>query len=245
MIPEYALPVVAGIVVTLLYPAAPHVRAPENKRGYRALLIVTIVCGIAGAKLVALMGDRMWPMVPLEDGWSTVVNSGRSIVGGLLFGHLASEIARPLIGYTAPPNDRLAVSVCIGVAVGRVGCTMAGCCLGIPWDGPLALAFTHDGVARFPASLVDLAFQLVAAVVFFALERKRVLFGRLFSTYLIAYGVFRFAVEPWRATPKELAGGLSVYQAFAVALVVVGTAGLVWRTWSPTWRTRLGLAVTP
>ena len=238
LLPDYALPVIVGILITAFYPAAAHVRAPENKRGYRTLLAVTIFFGIAGAKLVALMGDRLWPVVPLEHGWQTVVESGRSIVGGLLFGHLASEIARPIIGYTAAPNDRLAVAVCISIAVGRVGCTLAGCCLGVPWDGPLAL--TYD-VPRFPATLLELAFHLALAAMFFVLERKRVLFGRLFSLYLVIYGVFRFATEPMRATPKALWMGLSVYQAFALALILVGAVGLWWRSTSPTWRARLAV----
>lgn len=234
-LPSYALPVVVGILVTALYPAAPHVRSPENKGGYRALLIVTLVFAIVGAKLVALMGDRLWPVVPLEHGWRTVVESGRSIVGGLLFGHLASELARPLLGYTAAPNDRLAVAVCVGVAVGRFGCWLSGCCLGVPFEGALAVG------GRFPSTLLELGFHLVLAVVFFTLERRRVLFGRLFSLYLVVYGVFRFASEPLRATPKALWGGLSVYQAFAVVLVVVGAAGLWWRSTSETWRARLAV----
>jgi phosphatidylglycerol---prolipoprotein diacylglyceryl transferase len=235
-IPEYALPVVIGIAITLLYPAAPHVRRPENQRGYRALLFVTIVCGVAGAKLVALMGDRLWPMEPLADGWHTVLSSGRSIVGGLLFGHIASELLRPLIGYTAPPNDRIAVALCISVAVGRLGCSMAGCCLGVPYDG--ALALTTEGVARFPTAPLELVFHLGLAGALFVMERRRVLFGRLFSLYLVIYGVFRFATEPLRATPKPL-WDLSVYQGFAILLVLVGALGLWWRSTSPVWRARL------
>lgn len=235
-VPEYALPVVVGLALTLLYPAAPQVRAKENVRGYRVLLLVTLVFAVVGAKLAALMGDRLWPFVALEDGWRTVVFSGRSIVGGLLFGHLASELTRPLIGYTAAPNDRLAVGLCISIAIGRLGCSLAGCCLGVPWESPLA--WTTDGVARFPTAPLELVFHLGLAGVLFVLERRRVLFGRLFSLYLVVYGVFRFASEPLRATPKVLWGG-SVYQAFAVVLVIVGATGLWWRSTSPVWRARL------
>ncbi len=238
-LPEYALPVLVGIAITLLYPAAPHVRRPENVRGYRALVLVTFGGALVGAKLVALMGDRLWPWQPLPGGWHTVIASGRSLVGGVLFGHLASELTRPLIGYTAPPNDRLAVALCVGVAAGRVGCTSAGCCLGVPGDFPFALV--TDGVARFPAAPLELVFHLLLAAVLFLLERRRVLFGRLFSLYLVVYGVFRFVTEFWRVTPK-VGAGCSVYQAFAVVLVVVGALGLWWRSTKPGWRARLQAA---
>ena len=238
---DYALPVLAGVLLTFLYPTSKHIKAPGVKRGYRVLLLVTFVFGVVGAKLVALMGDRLWPVHELDDGWHTVVfGSGRSIVGGLLFGHVASEVTRPLIGYTALPNDRLAVAVCFSVALGRVGCALAGCCRGVPWDGPLALTYS-DGVPRFPVPLVELVFHAVAACAFIVMERKRLLRGRLFSVYLVAYGVFRFATEPLRATPKPL-DGFSVYQAFCVLLVVVGVAGILRRTLSPVWRARLGSA---
>ncbi|HEY4223530.1 MAG TPA: prolipoprotein diacylglyceryl transferase family protein [Myxococcota bacterium] len=238
LVPDYALPVIAGILLAVLYPTSKQVRAPEVKRGYRTLLVVTFVFGVLGAKLVALMGDRLWPAVALEDGWRTVVfGSGRSIVGGVLFGHVASEIARPLIGYTAAPNDRLAVAVCFSVALGRVGCALAGCCRGVPWDGPFALTY-DDAIPRFPTPLLELVFHVLLACVFLWMERKRILFGRLFSLYLVVYGVFRFATEPLRVTPKPLVG-FSVYQLFCVALVVVGVVGLLVRTYSSTWRTRL------
>jgi prolipoprotein diacylglyceryltransferase len=237
-VPEYTLPVVGGIALTLLYPTSKPVQDPAVRRGYRTLLVVTFVFGILGAKLVVLMGDKLWPAHDLDDGWRTILfGSGRSIVGGLLFGHVASEIARHFIGYTAPPNDRLAAAVCFSVALGRVGCALAGCCRGVPWDGPLALTY-DDGVARFPIPLLELVFNLALGVVFVALERRRILYGRLFSTYLVVYGVFRFFTEPLRVTPKALFG-FSVYQAFCVALVVVGCAGVAVRSLSQTWKARL------
>ena len=235
-VPTYGLPVLLGIALLLFYPAPPHVKRPEHARGYRAILVVTIVCAVAGAKLAALMGDKLWPAVPLEDGWRTVVLSGRSIVGGVLFGHVGSELARPLLGYTAPPNDRIAVALCASVAVGRVGCALSGCCLGVPYEGPLAL--TTDGVARFPSAPVELVFHVAFGAALFVLERRRALFGRLFSLYLVVYGAFRFATEPLRVTPKAL-WGLSVYQWLALACVLVGALGLWWRSTSPVWRARL------
>jgi hypothetical protein len=116
--------------------------------------------------------------------------------------------------------------------------TLAGCCLGIPYSGPGAID-DFAGLALFPAPILEMVFFAILALLLLRLETKRVLHGRLFSLLLIVYGVFRFASEPLRDTPKALPLGGSVYQAWALALVAVGVAGLLWRTLTPTWRARL------
>jgi phosphatidylglycerol:prolipoprotein diacylglycerol transferase len=238
----YALPVMVGVFLTVLYPTAPQVQQDAaTKRGYRTLLVVTFGFGILGAKLVALLGDHGGAAF---DGFdlTAYVSSGRSIIGGLLFGHLASEIARRVIGYTALPNDRLVVGLCLGVVVGRIGCTLSGCCLGIPSVVPFAL-LDAQGIGRVPIAPLEAVLHVVLAVFFFGLEKRGVLLGRLFSLYLVLYGVFRFASEPWRQTPKDWAG-LSLYQWTSVACVLIGMLGVYWRGASSVWRARVarGLA---
>jgi phosphatidylglycerol:prolipoprotein diacylglycerol transferase len=95
-----------------------------------------------------------------------------------------------------------------------------------------------DGVARHPTQLYEIAFHLCTGVSFIYMARRGVLFGRLFSVYLVAYGMFRFATEFVRETPKRAAvagaAPVSGYQVLAVVMVVLGAAFLVKRTaWPP------------
>jgi len=80
-----------------------------------------------GAKLSVLIGDYHWPWVTVED-WRNVLWSGRSITGALILGFLCAELAKPLIGYPMPPNDRFAALLPFTIATGRVGCLITGCC---------------------------------------------------------------------------------------------------------------------
>ena len=92
----------------------------------------------------------------------------------------------------------------------------------------------HDahGVGRWPTQMFELVFQLVVGVTFMALVKRRVFHGRLFSLYLVLYGLFRFATEFLRDTPKWFAP-LSLYQLLSLAMALIGGAMFAWRTRHP------------
>lgn len=214
----YPVCVSVGILIALVLPsAAKQVPATDRKR-YWILQMITLTAAVVGAKIIMLMGDLDWPRRAI--GWEQVVYSGRSLVGGLLFGFGAAELAKPLLGYTLPPNDWFATKLMLSVAIGRVGCVLAGCCRGVPNAHGPSIHYA-DGIARHPVSLYELLFHVVAFGVLYALYRRGQARGRLFAGYLVAYGLFRFALEPLRETPKLMAGA-SVYQLACVLLVVGG-----------------------
>ena len=78
---------------------------------------------------------------------------------------------------------------------------------------------------------VEIGFQLAALAGLLWLRRTNRQPGQHFHLYLIAYGLFRFAHEFLRATPKPF-GGLSGYQLIALGTAVA--AVVAWkrrRTW--------------
>jgi len=222
---RYVVPVLIGLVLLLVFPVTKHLR-DDDKRRYYALQILTLLGALAGAKLVVLMGDRFWPIVPIHS-WSEILGAGRSIVGGLLFGFLTAEAAKPIMGYTLPPNDRFAALLPFSLAIGRVGCFLQGCCRGLPHDGFLSVTY-DDGIPRWPVQLFEAGFDLIAGVVFVVLVRRGVLRGRLFAVFLVAYGAWRFLSEFIRVTPRAF-GAYSVYQAFCLVMIAAGAVALVAR----------------
>jgi prolipoprotein diacylglyceryltransferase len=233
--PEYAISVGVAVALALLFPVAKHLRGGE-RRSYYTLQTITLLGAVLGAKLSVLLGDYGWPFVPMRD-WHEILLSGRSVTGALILGFLAAEAAKPLLGYSMPPNDRFATLLPFSFAIGRVGCLATGCCRGIPWRGPWAITYS-DGIPRHPTQAYELLFQVAVGLIFLALLRRGLLFGRLFSVYLIAYGAFRFGIEFLRETPKTW-GPLSAYQGLCLVMIALGTAFLVKRTfWPPaTWKT--------
>jgi len=236
---SYAVLMIASVVLLLAVPTTAHFTHAGDRGRYYTMQAITAIGAVVGAKLGVLFGDALWPLRPFDD-WSALLLSGRSIAGALLFGFLAVEAAKPLLRYDIPPNDRFAVALPFSIAIGRVGCLVAGCCRGAPHDGPLSIAY-DDGVLRHPAQLYEAIFQLAVGYALLVLWRRKILFGRLFALYLAAYGVFRFATEFIRDTAKPYYG-LSAYQWMSIAMILAGVAAiylrsrrqpLSWNRWNP------------
>ena len=223
----YMIMVVLGFALTLSFPLTKNFSDARDRKRYYTIQIITIVAAVLGAKFAVVLGDALWPLKPFND-WYALLGSGRSIVGALLFGFLAAEAAKPLLRYDIPPNDRFAVILPFSIGIGRIGCLIAGCCRGVPWDGPWAITYA-DGIPRHPAPLYELLFNIATGFVLLALCRRQILFGRLFAVYLIAYGSFRFGIEFIRETAKPY-DGLSAYQLMCLVMVVAGLWALVART---------------
>jgi len=223
----YMIMVVLGFALTLSFPLTKHFADPRDRKRYYTIQIVTIVAAVIGAKIAVVLGDALWPLQPFHD-WYALLGSGRSIVGALLFGFLAAEIAKPILRYDIPPNDRFAVILPFSIGIGRVGCLIAGCCRGVPWDGPWAISY-GDGIPRHPAPLYEMLFNIAMGFVLLALCRRQILFGRLFALYLLCYGVFRFLIEFIRDTAKPY-DGLSAYQLMCIVMIVAGAWALIARS---------------
>jgi|ERR1043166_3427618 phosphatidylglycerol:prolipoprotein diacylglycerol transferase len=228
--PSYLLFVGVGVVIALAFPVARHIRDPHRRRQYYLLQGITLIGALFGAKLSVLFGDYNWPLAAIND-WASVLWSGRSITGALIFGFLFAEIAKPMLGYRMPPNDRFAAVLPFTIAIGRIGCLTAGCCGGVPCNGWYCIA-GPDGVSRYPTQVFEMIFQMGMGILFIVLIRCGVWFGRLFSFYLIAYGVFRFLTEFLRATPKFF-GTLSGYHLLSLLMIALGAAFFLKRTFAP------------
>lgn len=226
----YAIPILLGLLVGLLYPVARHIRDPRLRRQYYLLQLITFVSAIVGAKLVFLLAEYRWPLESVPD-WQRTLYTGRSLVGALIFGFLGAEIAKPLVGYPLPPNDRFAALIPFSFAIGRIGCLLNGCCRGIPYDGPFSIVYA-DGIPRHPTQLYEIIFQLCAGIGAVILVKYKYLSGCIFSLYLIGYGIFRFLIEFIRETPKSF-GPFSAYQWLSLLMVVLGASFLVKRRFFP------------
>lgn len=182
-------------------------RLIRRDRGLAVLYFVALFGALIGSK-VGYLAAEGWMVVRAPDAWMQWL-SGKTIVGALIGGFVFVEIGKALLGERRVTGDFFAVVAPLGIAVGRVGCRVNGCCPG------------RDG---WPAAEVELAFNLLAALAVVALRRTGRWPGQLFHGYLIAYGLFRFGHEFLRETPACCLG-VTGYQVMAVILVVIGTLG--------------------
>jgi len=206
----------------------------RRSRGQSDLLLIylgALVGGFAGAKIAYLLAEG-WLEWQQPDRWLRWA-TGKSVLGGLLGAYAGVELTKHLTGHKQSTGDAFALIVPVGILLGRVGCYLNGCCLGRPVAGVFAVRDMR-GMARWPAPFVEGLFQVVILIAILLLQRRGLLRDRLFFLYLTAYGLFRFAHEFMRDTPRILLG-LSGYQIIALLMACLG-AFMLWR------RTKLSFA---
>ncbi|QDU87095.1 Prolipoprotein diacylglyceryl transferase [Pirellulimonas nuda] len=115
-----------------------------------SLVIWLVVCGIAGARLFHVI--EYWQVsfagLPLREAIlkALMFTEGGLVVYGSLIGAAAAFVVfvrrhgLPLLGMA----DLLAPSLAVGLAIGRLGCLLNGCCFGGVCDRPWAITFPDD-----------------------------------------------------------------------------------------------------
>jgi prolipoprotein diacylglyceryltransferase len=179
---------------------------------------------VAGALLGAGLGAKALHILTLlpvahQVGWVALFG-GKSILGAILGGHLGVEVAKRLVHETRRTGDLFVLPLCVGIAVGRVGCFLTGLADGT-YGNPTALPWGvdfGDGVRRHPTQLYEVGFA-VAFVIMALLVRKRLRQGGLWRLFLGAYCAWRLAIDGLK--PYPVLAGLNAIQWAALA-------GLVW-----------------
>lgn len=123
--------------------------------------------------------------------------------GGLLGGMLFTAIyckKQNLKWFTFA--DSICAPLCLGHAIGRIGCFLAGCCYGTQTDLPIGVVYPQGGIAPsgirlLPTQLMESAFLLILCVFLLVILRKKIT-GLAAGCYLTLYGIWRFAIEFFR-----------------------------------------------
>lgn len=136
--------------------------------------------------------------------------------------------------------DMAAFAVPVGLAFGRMGCLLAGCCFGAPTSLPWGLSFPPRSPASeaqakahlletmrmwslpvHPTQIYESAASLaVAAVCLFWVHPRKRYDGQVFVAFLVLYAVARFLVEILRRDDRGGGFGLSTSQLIGLGLVV-------------------------
>lgn len=168
---------------------------------------------VTGALVGGALGMRLSGLFPhLNPGanpnpaaaWAA---GAHSILGGLAGAYAGVLVAKRIIGYRVRTGDLFAPSVALGMAVGRVGCLLSeapGRPTSLPWGihAPASVPRCPGcltGAAMHPSFVYEIVFHLAAFAVLYRLKPRITRPGGLFTLYVGAYAVFRFAVEFTRA----------------------------------------------
>lgn len=165
---------------------------------------------------------------PVEYIWQCILSGDYEIFlggivfyGGLIGGLLGALLGCRVAGCSAGAMIRIAVPyIPLGHGIGRIGCILAGCCYGIPYDGPFAIHMpgnSHTGY--FPVQLLEAVINAGICVVLHRYEKKSKP-SSLLALYLLLYAVVRFGLEFLRGDEiRGIAAGLSSSQWISVMLM--------------------------
>src|SRR5262249_54961188 len=100
-------------------------------------------------------------------------------------------------------GDAVAPSMALGVAIGRIGCFLNGCCYGLPTHLPLGVRFPAENLASFrfpgqdlhPSQLYLSGSSFGLFILLLALDRKRRFDGWLFWSYIALDALLRFLID--------------------------------------------------
>ncbi|RUM90871.1 MAG: prolipoprotein diacylglyceryl transferase [Thermodesulfatator sp.] len=125
-------------------------------------------------------------------------------------------------------SDRFAVTVPIGLGLGRIGNFINGELYGRPSDVPWAMIFPDGGfVPRHPSQLYEAFLEgIVLFSMLWPLRRKKWPSGRKTALFFIGYGIIRFFVEFLREPDPQLGflalGWVTMGQVLSIALIFLG-----------------------
>jgi prolipoprotein diacylglyceryltransferase len=147
---------------------------------------------------------------------------GKTIVGGLAGGTLAVEWVKRRIGESRRTGDAFVLPLALGMAIGRVGCFLAGLgdhTQGGPTTLPWGVDF-GDGIPRHPTTLYEIV-ALGGLAAWAAAWSRHPLKqeGDLFRGFFAGYAAFRFGLEFLKPDDHDWLG-LSAIQ--IVCLIVLG-----------------------
>ncbi len=194
---------------------------PEDRRWI--LIAATAVGALVGSRLLGLLEQA--PQAGFHWDEFLTPGGGKTIVGGLLGGWLAVEIAKRLLGIRARSGDLFALPLCVGIAVGRIGCFLAGMAddtYGTPTSLPWGVDF-GDGTPRHPTQLYELLFLSALGFMLWRAGNRPHPPGRIFRVFLAFYLAWRIFIDFIK--PQPLVHGLNMIQWACVVGLTAVAAG--------------------
>jgi phosphatidylglycerol:prolipoprotein diacylglycerol transferase len=205
------------------------------------LFLWGIVGGFIGGRLVHIVDHWAYYMANPREiiGFAGLALYG-SILGGVIAAWIYMRIKKLPFRGLAGVGDSVAVGAPLAQALGRVGCTLNGCCFGKPSpfnSFPGAVIYSaHDtipyqywGVPLYPAQIYFLAWNLIVFAILWQLRGRLKPQGSLFFLYLCLYAAGDFGLRFFRYADTSYLWGLQQGQLISLVILVIAVPWLIIR----------------
>lgn len=221
----------------------------------------SMLAGIVGARIAYVYVN--WPEYRERVGSILKIwEGGQVLYGGLVLAVLVDLwfIRRrnlPILKVA----DLAAPAVPLGIAIGRIGCLLNGCCWGARVDPgfPLGIRFAESapvyaardgglfvaGDAPWPVHPTQIYATLLGILLYVVLSvwyARRRWDGQIFAATMVGYALIRLVEEHFRADTAKLPrfwGAVQLNQGQLASVIILGVGVLCYLLWSARGRARL------
>ena len=156
---------------------------------------------------------------------------GKTIVGALIGGLFFVELVKHHLGVKRRTGDLFAVPLCVGIAIGRIGCFLTGPedhTGGVATRWPWGVNF-GDGIPRHPTQLYEVLFALTLGVFLWRRSKQPHADGDLFRMFMVGYFAFRLLCDFLKPDDVRVFLGLTAIQWACVLMLAYYAADI--RRW--------------
>jgi phosphatidylglycerol:prolipoprotein diacylglycerol transferase len=236
----YGVMIALGVLVLVLW------MLREVKKGARlsydtvvTAALVGIPSGIIVSRLLYLIDRWVYAGSPGPIWGLEGLTIWGAVLGAALGVWIYSRLSKFPFGYFA---DLVVLPTILAQAIGRVGCTINGCCYGLPTTLPWGVVYTDprsygyaaslslpQGMGLHPTQVYEIVFLLIIFGVLFPLRKRFQPEGSFFLIYLSLYSAWRLGIDFLRAGNSFLFG-LHQAQVISIIVLLIAVPMLILRT---------------
>ena len=155
-----------------------------------------------------------------------------AVLGAALGVWIYCKVSKLQFGYF---TDVIAPGIILAQAIGRVGCTINGCCYGTETSLPWGIIYTQPdslaplGIAVHPTTVYEIIYNLIVFGVLLKLRGRFKPDGSLFLIYLGLYSLWRL-VSDFLRTGTPFLFGLHQAQIIGIIVLAIAVSLLAYRT---------------
>jgi len=234
-IPSYGLMIALGVVLANVVAMFVLRKTKLDLNDFiltEAYCILGAFIGAKGLYLIVSAGGIQWNQMLNPSYFNQIMQGGFVFYGGLIGGLLFVCLSGKLHKIDSGVYVRNFIFLIPFIhAFGRVGCFLAGCCYGRPYEGIGAVVFPEGsyapaGIRLFPVQLVEavVLFGIALLLLFLQMEKN---WYYTIESYFLLYAVARFVLEYFRY--DEVRGRflyLSTSQWISIALVGIAVVSI-------------------
>jgi phosphatidylglycerol:prolipoprotein diacylglycerol transferase len=235
----YGLMLTISVIVGRLLALRLAVRAGIDRQVADRCALWTLAGAIVGSRLLFVVTnlDQFNHVFEIFAWWKGGVVAYGGFLGGLAAAIAFCKLHRISLLTWA---DCVAPSLCVGLAITRVGCYLGGCDFGRVWNGRWAVQFPAgspafvqharlgllppgavESLPVHPTQLYEALAGLALLVLVVAVRRRQRVAGQALAAFAMGYAVLRYLIEMVRADPgRGMVGPWSTSQFIAIVTFV-------------------------